>query len=53
MQTTPVIPRTLLFGNPERTRPTLSPDGRWLAFLAPEEGVMNVYEGSVDHGGDS
>jgi len=37
-----LIPRNTLFGNPERTAPQLSPDGKWIAFLAPVDGVLNV-----------
>ncbi len=40
---TPLIPRTILFGNPERSGPDLSPDGRMIAYLAPEDGVLNVW----------
>lgn len=40
----PLIPRELLFGNPERTRPTLSPNGEQLAWLAPDEkNVLQVW----------
>lgn len=39
----PLIPRDVLFGNPEKTRPEISPDGRMLAYLAPDNGVMNVW----------
>ncbi len=39
----PLIPREVLFGNPERTSPRLSPDGRMLAYLAPDEGVLNLW----------
>ncbi len=42
---TPLIARELIFGNPERAAPQLSPDGRRLAFLAPVDGVMNVWVG--------
>ena len=38
-----LIPRSVLFGNPERTSPRLSPDGLRLAYLAPDEGVLNVW----------
>lgn len=38
-----VIPRDILFGNPEYAGPALSPDGRLLAFLRPDEGVLNVF----------
>lgn len=33
----PLIPRELLFGNPEKTNPQISPDGKRLAFIAPDE----------------
>ena len=38
-----LIPRTVLLGNPERTSPQLSPDGRRLVFLAPADGVLAVW----------
>ena len=38
-----LIPRAILFGNPERTSPRLSPDGKRLSWLAPDEGVLNVW----------
>jgi dipeptidyl aminopeptidase/acylaminoacyl peptidase len=38
-----LIPRAVLFGNPERVSPRVSPDGRRLAWLAPVEGVLNVW----------
>jgi dipeptidyl aminopeptidase/acylaminoacyl peptidase len=40
----PLIPRTVLFGNPARTDPQLSPDGQVLAYLAPDaRGVLQVW----------
>ena len=39
----PLIPREVLFGNPEKAAPTISPDGTRLAYLAPEKGVLNVW----------
>jgi dipeptidyl aminopeptidase/acylaminoacyl peptidase len=40
----PLIPRDLLFGNPERMGPQLSPDGRHLTYLAPDErNVLQVW----------
>jgi dipeptidyl aminopeptidase/acylaminoacyl peptidase len=40
----PLIPRQLLFGNPEKTSPQISFDGKYLAYLAPNaEGVLNVW----------
>src|SRR5258707_964668 len=38
-----LIPLTVLFGNPERVSPRLSPDGSQLAWIAPDEGVLNVW----------
>jgi dipeptidyl aminopeptidase/acylaminoacyl peptidase len=40
---TPLIPRSVLFGNPERSSPQISPDGAMLAYLAPDQGVLNVW----------
>lgn len=40
----PLIPRDVLLGNPERTSPRLSPDGKRLAWLAPDEkNVLQVW----------
>ncbi len=40
----PLIPRKLLFGNPEKAAPHISPDGTKLAYLAPDaEDVLNVW----------
>src|SRR2546421_4426120 len=39
----PIIPRDDLFGNPEKVSPKVSPDGKWLAYIAPDEGVLNVW----------
>ncbi|CAN5619546.1 S9 family peptidase [soil metagenome] len=46
-KTLPLIPRELIFGNPERTQPRLSPDGKRLAYLAPVDDVLNVWVGMV------
>ncbi len=45
----PLIPRAVLFGNPDRASPRLSPDGKHLSFLAPVNGVLNVWVGPVDN----
>ncbi len=40
----PLIPRDVLFGNPERSRARLSPDGQRLAWLAPDpKNVLQVW----------
>ncbi|MBV8362472.1 MAG: S9 family peptidase [Deltaproteobacteria bacterium] len=45
----PLIPRELLFGNPDRWQPTLSPDGRRMAWLAPDvRGVRQVWVRTLD-----
>ena len=38
-----LIPREALFGNPNRTAGQLSPDGKWLGWIAPKDGVLNVW----------
>jgi dipeptidyl aminopeptidase/acylaminoacyl peptidase len=38
-----LIPRSVLFGNPERTSPQISPDGGSLAWIAPRDGVLNLW----------
>jgi len=45
---TPLIPRKAFFGNPDKIQPRLSPDGAHLAFLAPADGVLNVWVGPAD-----
>src|SRR5262245_39586043 len=40
----PLIARDVLFGNPERANPQLSPDGKRLAWLAPDKkNVLQVW----------
>ena len=43
--TAPLIARAALFGNPVKAQARLSPDGKYLSFLAPEDGVLNVWVG--------
>ncbi len=40
---TSLIPRSVLFGNPDHTAPRISPDGRMLAYLAPSDGLLSVW----------
>jgi dipeptidyl aminopeptidase/acylaminoacyl peptidase len=44
----PLLARELLFGNPERAGGQVSPDGRWLGYIAPRDGVLNVYVAPSD-----
>lgn len=43
-----VIPHAVLFGSPSRLQPRISPDGGALFFLAPDEGVSNIWRAPVD-----
>ncbi len=43
-----LIPREVLFGNPDRAAVQLSPDGRYISFVAPWEGVRNVWVAPAD-----
>ena len=39
----PLIQRSALFGNPVRAQARLSPDGRYISFLAPKDGILNIW----------
>ena len=39
----PLIERTKFFGNPSRVAGRLSPDGQWLSWIAPRDGVLNIW----------
>ena len=44
----PLIPRDVLFGNPERAGPQISPDGKHLAYLRPDDkNVLQVWVRTV------
>src|SRR5580693_8262656 len=45
------IPLEVLFGNPQRIEPSISPDGTQLGWIAPHDGVLNVWVAPVT-GGD-
>jgi dipeptidyl aminopeptidase/acylaminoacyl peptidase len=52
-QTTPakettLIPRSVLFGNPQRAAARISPNGKWIGYLAPVNGILNVWVAPVD-----
>jgi dipeptidyl aminopeptidase/acylaminoacyl peptidase len=47
----PLIPRDVLFGNPDKAGPQISPDGKHLAYLAPDDkNVMQVWVRPLDKG---
>ncbi len=43
-----LIARDVLFGNPDRAAVRLSDDGKYISFLAPVDGVMNVWVGPAN-----
>src|SRR4051812_26825185 len=44
----PLIPRKALFGNPDKAATRISHDGKYLSYLAPVDGVLNVWVGPAD-----
>ena len=44
---TDLVPRAVLFGNPDRANVQLSPDGKHISYLAALDGVMNVWVAPV------
>ena len=44
----PLLSREVLFGNPTRANVQISPDGKWVSWLAPRAGLLNVYVAPVD-----
>lgn len=49
----PLIPREHLFGNPTRAQGQISPDGKLLSWLAPYEGVLNIWMAPRDNPDDA
>ena len=45
----PLIPRDALFGNPEKAAGRISPDGKWLSWIAPRDGVLNIWVAPADN----
>ena len=43
-----LIDREILFGNPDKSSARISPDGTKLSYLAPVDGVLNVFVGPID-----
>jgi dipeptidyl aminopeptidase/acylaminoacyl peptidase len=38
-----LIPRKVLFGNPDKVSVSISPDGQRIGYLSEREGVLNIY----------
>ena len=47
-QLPPIIDREVFFGNPEYAGAQISPDGRYISFIKPLKGTMNVWVKGVD-----
>ena len=47
-QQPPLLDRELIFGNPEYARSQISPDGKYISFIRPLDGTMNVWVKGVD-----
>lgn len=43
MADVPLIERAKLFGNPSKAQGRISPDGKWLSWTAPVDGVLNLW----------
>jgi dipeptidyl aminopeptidase/acylaminoacyl peptidase len=48
-----LLPRRLIFGNSERTIARISHDGTRIAFLAPVDGILNLWVGPIDRTEDA
>jgi dipeptidyl aminopeptidase/acylaminoacyl peptidase len=44
----PLIPRKVLFGNPDRAGVRMSHDGKNISWLSPVDGVMNIWVAPAD-----
>ncbi len=52
MSLPPLIPRSVLFGNPKNAAPDLAPDGSKIIYRAPVNGVMNIRIRNIDGSDD-
>ncbi|AKU96180.1 Dipeptidyl anminopeptidase [Labilithrix luteola] len=43
-----LLARDVLFGNPDRAMPLVSPDGKHLSYLSSSDGVLNVWVAAID-----
>ncbi|MFY9883262.1 MAG: S9 family peptidase [Candidatus Cybelea sp.] len=48
----PLIPRAVLFGNPQKASPEISPNGTMLAYLAPYNGVLSIWVRTIGKSDD-
>lgn len=45
---TPIIDREILFGNPTIAGAQISPDGHYISFIKPLDGMMNIWVKKID-----
>lgn len=43
-----LISRDILFGNPDRVATRISKDGKFISYIAPKDGVLNIWVASID-----
>lgn len=43
-----LIPRIVLFSDPDKTQVKISPEGKYITYLAPHNGVLNIFISDVD-----
>ncbi len=51
-QLPPLLDRELFFGDPDISAAQLSPDGRYLSFIRPHQGVRNIWVKGIDESFD-
>lgn len=47
MEELKLIPKKVLFGNPVKTSPQISPNAKMMSYLAPVDNVLNVWIGEI------
>lgn len=47
-QSVPLLPRSMLFGYPTKTNPLVNPTGTTLSWLAPVNGLLNIWTAPID-----
>lgn len=48
MQRDQLIKREILFGNPDKIMARLSENGKYISYVAPKEGVLNIWVAPID-----
>ncbi|MFY9590349.1 S9 family peptidase [Rickettsia endosymbiont of Halotydeus destructor] len=43
-----IIPREVLFGNPDKARVSMTHDGKYILYVAPKDGVLNIWMAPAD-----